>query len=345
MNRLALVLILAFAAGCARGTAQTREAETPVPVRIAAVATDRVAVPVTATGTLGPKDDVTLSFKVGGVVARILVDEGQTVAAGQLLAALDHGDVDPALVQARAAADKADRDLARARRLYADSVATLEQVQNAETAKAAASAALDAATFNRRHASIVAPAAGVILQRQAEPGELVQAGAPVLTLGSGARGQVVRVALADKDVVRVRRGDKATVAFDALPGRVFEGQVSEIAAAADPSTGTYRVDVSLGALPGAGALASGLVGAVSIRPAADQAVVLVPAVSVLEADGRTGVVYTLAADGRHAVRKTVALAFFDKGRIAVADGLDGARAVITDGAAYLDDGQAVEVRR
>ncbi len=346
MNRLRitslLLLALAFgAAGCSTGGAQTRPAEQAVPVRIVSVALDRVAVPVTATGTFGSKEDVTLSFKVGGVVARVLVDEGQQVRAGQLLASLDFGEIDPGVTRARAAADKAGRDLARAQRLYADSVATREQVENAETARDAAKAELDAALFNRRHAEITAPADGVILRRQAEPDELVEAGATILTLGSRARGQVVRAWLADRDVVRIHRGDPATVRFDAVADRAFEGRVTEIAAGADPMTGTYRVEVSL---DGSRVLTSGLVGAVEIRPAADQTVTLVPSESVLEADGSHGVVYTLAPDGRSAVRRTVTLAFLAGDRVAIAAGLEGAKSVITDGAAYLDDGRPVEVR-
>jgi multidrug efflux system membrane fusion protein len=148
--------------------------------------------------------------------------------------------------------------------------------------------------------------------------------------------------------VRIRRGDLAVVRFDAFPGQEFHGRVVEIAAAADPMTGTYRVEVALGAGTGAGAGAvaatSGLVGAVEIRPAADQLVALVPSESVLEADGSRGVVYTLAADGRSAVRRDVTVAFLSGDRVAIAAGLEGAKSVITEGAAYLDNGHPVEVR-
>ncbi len=343
MNRLlALSLLALAAAGCARAKAADRVADHAVPVRVAPLAVERVAVPVTATGTLGPKEEIALGFKIGGVAARVLVDEGQTVRAGQTLATLDLGEIDPAVARAQSAADKAERDFARASRLYADSVATLSQVEDAKTGRDVARAELEAATFNRRHAIIVAPSNGVILRRNVEGGELVQPGAAVLVLGSEARGQVLRAGLADRDVVRVHRGDSATVGFEALPGREFTGRLTEIAAAADPFTGTYRVEVTL---EGAAGLASGLVGTVEIRPAADQAVTLVPNAALLEADGLHGTVYALAADGRHAERRAVTIAFLAGERTGIAAGLNGARAVITDGAAYLEDGATVEVLR
>jgi RND family efflux transporter MFP subunit len=268
------------------------------------------------------------------------VDAGQTVRAGETLAALDLREIEAAVTRAQSAAEKAERDLARAGRLYADSVVTLAQLQDAETAAEVARADLEAARFNRRYAVITAPAAGVILRRRAEPGETVAPGAPVLVLGSRARGSVVRVGLADRDAVRVRHGDPAVARFDALQGRTFEGRVTEIAAAAEPGTGTYAVEV---ALPEAGDLAAGLVGQVEIRPAARSRTRIVPIEAILEADGDAATVFALSPDGAFAQRRRVTIAFITGDHVAVSAGLDGVDAVVTDGAAYLDDGSAVRV--
>ena len=342
MNRLALASLLFLgAAGCGRIRSEAPPASDAVPVKVAPVVVEAVARPLTATGTLGPKEEVPLSFKIGGVVGRVLVDEGQIVRTGDTLAALDLSEIDAAVARARSGADKAARDLARAQRLYADTVATLEQVQDAQTGRDVAAAELESAAFNRRYAVIVAPSAGVILKRSAEPGELAQAGTAVLTLGSRARGVVFRAALADRDAVQVALGDRAEVRFDALPDRAFAGTVTEIAAAADPQTGTYRVEV---ALPAAAGLASGLVGRVDIRPRAARRATTVPVEAVLEADGSRASVFALSPDGRHALRRSVTVGFLAGDRVAVVSGLEGVTAVITDGGAYLDDGTAVRVR-
>jgi len=219
------------------------------------------------------------------VIARVTVDPGDPVRAGQRLAVLELREIDAGLAKARSGAEKAERDLARARRLYQDSVMTLAQFQDTQTALQLATADLDAAAFNRRYAEILAPADGTVLRRLAEPGQTIAPGAPVLVLGSRARGQVVKVALADRDVVVVRRDD-----------------------------------------PAAGAPTS-----------------LVPVEAILEADGGHATVFALSADRARAERRRVAVAFIDGGRVAVTAGLEGARAVVTDGAAYLDDGAAVRV--
>ncbi|HKW41771.1 MAG TPA: hypothetical protein VJN39_11035, partial [Gemmatimonadales bacterium] len=110
--------------------------------------------------------------------------------------------------------------------------------------------------------------------------------------------------------------------------------------AADPLTGTYRVEVTVPP----STLASGLIGEVEIRPAAVRPVTLVPIEAVLEADGAHATVFTVSADGGRAERRTVTIGFLAGDRVAVLSGLEGARAVVTDGGAYLDDGAAVRVQ-
>lgn len=328
------------AAGCRPGGAQEVPASEPVAVRTVEVTEEVITPAVVATGTLGPKEEVALSFKVGGVVEAIAVDAGRVVSAGQVLARLDLREIDAAVTRARSAADKAERDLARAQRLFADSVVTMAQLQDAETGAQVARADLEAALFNRRYAVIAAPAAGVILRRMAEPGELVSPGTTVLVLGSRARGSVVRIGLADRDLVRIRRGEAAVVWFDAYPGREWRGTVTEIAAAAEPGTGTYRVEI---ALPEAAGLVAGMVGRVEVKPASGLRAAVVPIEAILEADGDEATVYALSADGARAERRRVTVAWLAGDRVAVTSGLDGVTSVLTDGAAYVENGDAVRV--
>ena len=342
MSRARFVPIVLVLAACSGASGKSLpERETAALVRVALVSEATITPSVVATGILGPKDEIALSFKIGGVIARVLVDPGARVSAGDTLAALDLSEIDAAVARAQSAADNADRDLARAKRLYADSVVTLSQLQDTETGATAAGAELETARFNRRYALIIAPATGVILGRDKEPGELVAPGVSVLTLGSSARGAVLRAGLADRDVVRVQLGDAAVVRFDALPDRQFAGRVSEIAAAADPMTGTYQVEVRL---PEASGLASGLVGQVEIQPHATRPVLLVPLDALLEADNDRATLFVLE-QGR-AARRVVTIAFLagDRAALAPGGGLAPGEQVITEGAAYLRDGERVEAR-
>lgn len=339
-----LVTTVTVLAACGAEAKAGQQTETPdevaVPVRIASVTTELLSRPVTAVGTLGPSEQITLSFKVGGVVERVAVDVGDEVQVGEILAALHPEETESAVRRARSAAEQAERELARARRLHADSVVTLASLESAATAAEIARAAEAAAEFNFRHSVIRAPAEGVVLRRAVEPGVVVAPGAPVLTFGSRARGAVLRVGLADRDVVRLRRGDPAVVRFDALPHRTFQGEISEIGAAAEAGTGTYVVEIEL---PGATGLAAGLIGHAEIRPTARKRMTIVPVEAVLEADGERATLLVLSSDGMRAERRRVEIGFIDGDRIALESGLENVESVLTEGAAYADDGARVKV--
>src|SRR5688572_18115047 len=240
---------IAFAAalvvtGCGNGT-EPESAQGAAPVRVARVEEAPATAALRAIGVLAPADEVRLAFKTGGVIRQIAVEQGAPVKEGQLLATLADDEVAAAVSQARAVAEQAARDLDRGKSLLADEVATREQVEDLQTANAVADAQLRTALFNARHARIEAPADGVVLRRLAEPDELVSAGQPVLVVGNTGGGWIVRAALADRDVVQVRTGDAAEVTLDAFPGRRFAATVVEIAAAADPQTGTYEMKLSV----------------------------------------------------------------------------------------------------
>jgi RND family efflux transporter MFP subunit len=324
--------------------APAADARAATPVRTAVVERANSDDRVRAVGVLGPRDEVRLSFKVSGIVERLDVDAGDAVRRGQLLATLRRAEVDATARQAYEGVEKARRDLERGRRLRVDEVATEEQVQDLETAYNVALAGQSAAQFNARFARIEAPVDGLVLERHAEPDELVQAGQPVLVLGATGAGWVVRTALADRDVVRVTSGNVATVRFDAFPGREFPGTVRRIAPAADPRTGTFEVEVEVRA---AGVrFVRGLVAQVDLvlPPAqAPESHAVVPVTALIDAEGNSASVFVFDQQARVARRKQVAIGALVGERVVVSAGLEPGEHVITDGAAWLTDGRAVRL--
>jgi multidrug efflux system membrane fusion protein len=344
---LTLLLAVASAVGCGSSAAEDAPAAPPPrAVETAPVVEGTSALPIRTSGRLAPKSERALSFKVGGLVARLATDEGDGVRAGQVLARLDPREIDAQVFQARSALAKAERDLARARRLQADSVATLEEVQDARTGVEIAAAQLEIAAFNQQYATITAPASGRVLRRLAEPNELVGPGQTVLVLGTSTDGWVVRAGLADRDVVRLALGDRAEVRFDAFPGEGFTGEVAQIADAADPATGTFEVEVAV--LDPDGRLKSGFVADLALFPSTGERYALVPVDAFVAGDGDVGTVFGLEDDGEggHTARRlTVEVAALSGDHLAVRSGLDGVTHVVTTGAPYLADGDAVRPSR
>jgi membrane fusion protein, multidrug efflux system len=312
----------------------------PISVRTAPVTFESLAEPVTGTGTVAAHDEFPLAFKIGGVVSRVLVREGDAVRAGQTLAELDLREIDAQVDRARSALAKAERDLARVKALYADSLAALAQLQDASTTVELARADVQATSVNRRYATVVAPSAGRVLRRSAEPGQTLAAGAPVVVIGGSTGGTVLRVGLADRDLVRVRLGAPSTVRLDAFPGRTITGRVRQIAGAATPGTGTYAVEIALDDPAG---LASGLIGTASIEVTGRGALPTIPVDALLEADGDRASVFVLPAGSDRVRRREVRVATIRGDRAALREGLDSVRTVVTSGAPYLSEGAVVRV--
>jgi RND family efflux transporter MFP subunit len=327
-------------AACGAAEPPIEDAEL-VPVRVVRPSMRRELPPVVLTGTLGAKEEIPLAFKIGGVVTRVAVEAGQAVREGQVLAEISLTEVEAKVAAAREARDKAERDLARLRALHADSVATLSQLEDARTQFEVAQAQLGAAEFNRRYAVIRAPAAGIVLRRQLEAGQLVGANLPVFVLRSARRGMVLRAAAADRDAVRIAVGERATVTFDAFPGDRFGAQVERVAVAASPVSGTYEVELAME--PTRRTLVSGLVGRAVLRPTGDVALPFIPAEALLEADGPWAAVFVLAPDGATVRRVRVRVAFLDGTMAAIAGGLADTAHVITSGATRIAEGDRVRV--
>lgn len=350
LGTTALLLAATSLAGC-RGDAHAAQtthsaagAAPAVAVRVHEPEAGPVSRPIRGTGVVRLKSEADLSFKVGGVVAAVLVEEGATVKKGQVLARLDPTEVDASLRQAREAVIKAERDVERAQRLHAAGAVPIVERQNAETGLELARAGAQAAVFNAQRASVIAPDDGRIDRRMLEPGEVVAPGRPVFHLSGRSKGAVVRLGLGDRDILRVREGDAATVRVDARPDDAIAAKVTQIATVATPGVGTFDVEVKLESPPSGGdvnGLLSGLTAKVEI-PHDETVAAVVPLGALVDGKGTDAAVFLVEND--RAKKVPVKIAFLLDGRAALARAPFPAQALVVGaGSADLDDGAAVRI--
>lgn len=311
-----------------------------IPVRVKAVTPLESLPPILAVGQVVAGEDLFLGFRTGGVIKKVYVQEGQRVQAGQLLAELDLVEVSAQMSQATAGLAKATRDLDRVTRLFQDTVATLEQVQDLTTARDVAAAQLQLAESQQRHARLIAPASGRVLKRMAQQGEVAGPGSPVFQLGSEGDARVLRVGLADVDVVQVALGDEAKVSFDAWPGEVFSANITEIAPSADPRTGTYAVELTFSSIPQT--LKNGFVGKAEITRQAGKPMAKIPMSAIARADRDSAWVFLPQPEGQAKLVKVGPVTIGD-GYVAVPwEQLPGSE-IVTEGAAYLREGLSIRI--
>lgn len=338
--KIALAVLLGISqTACHRQVLETSAPETSR-VRVAEVGLEEMSFPVTASGIVVPVREIRLSFKIGGIIETIHTDEGARVRKGVLLASLNPSEIDAQVEQASNGYEKAVRDYNRTRNLYTDSVATLEQMQNATTAMNLAKATYDMAVFNQKHSRIFAPEDGVILKKLVETNEVVAAGYPVFVFGTTGTHWKIKAGVADRNYVHINPGDSARVTFDAYPGEEFIALVNQLGEAANPQTGTYEIELDL--IPVKKRLAAGFVANLEIMPSRADKYYRIPVQALVEAQGENGYVYAIN-DSLIARKIKVSIAGVYETRVAVSSGLESVKRVATEGAAYLTDGEKVEI--
>ena len=316
----------------------------------AAPATDGA---IAATGTVVNEREARPSFKTGGLLTSVRVEAGDAVRRGQTIATVDATELNAARAQAEAGLEKARRDLQRVGALFADSVATRAQRDDAATAVRIAERQLEQVAFNTGTTTITSPISGRVVAKLARAGETVGPGQPVVLIqGTQSADWRVRAALTDGEWASVREGQRADVTFEAYPGQRFPARLTERAAVANPSGGTFDVEFELDEQPRD--LAAGLLARVEIAAGeadsasaktrdAAAAPLRIPLTALARVNGKRAEVYVVGADSRAEV-KTVRLGDFDGTSAEVVEGLAAGERVVTTGATWLRAGDAVVVQ-
>lgn len=335
-----LLAPLLFACGKSESTPQPITKGETIPVKVIDLKQGSFSSAVSASGNFSTNDETLLSFKVGGIIADILVQEGDPVRKGQILATLDLTEIQAGLNQSKLAYEKVLRDHERAGRLYRDSVATLEQFQNSKTALDIAEQQLKTAEFNLSYSQIRATQNGFVLRKFVNPGQLVTSGAPVLQINGANQGNwVLKASVNDQNWTLISIDDRATIfssETDSVPGKVIRKSQ-----AADPVTGAYWVEVSPDQSQDL-KLASGMFGKVLIQPAQQTEGWEIPYEALLDAHGSEGFVFV--SDGNQRAKKIkVRLGKISPSSVQILSGLEGHDKLIVSGSAYLTDGSTIQI--
>ncbi|MBN8490526.1 MAG: efflux RND transporter periplasmic adaptor subunit [Burkholderiales bacterium] len=356
--------LIALLAGCAR------EVEAPPPeirpVRTITVAPRAADNTVALTGTVQAQNEINLSFRIDGRLVERLVEVGDNVRPGQLIARLDPQNEESSLQSVRAQLAGANAQLVEARSNYermrdlvaedAVSRAQYEQakalLQSAEAQILSLQGQVSLAQNRLSYTRLVSEVAGVVTARGPEPGEVVGAGRMVVQVArEGARDAVFDVPAQIKDSapldpqIVVSPGRPAgsardlNVALAMDPQVTALGRVREVSPRADPVTGTFAVRVRLIDPPPAMRLGSTVTGRMKLDgpPAIE-----VPATALVRADGKTAVWVVDKASGTVSLR-TIELGNADANSVQVAAGLKAGDVVVTAGVQALRPGQKVRL--
>jgi RND family efflux transporter MFP subunit len=310
-------------------------------IEVATVQSKNLTDQINASGVLSSKSELKLAFKTGGMIKRVYVAEGQSVSAGQLLAELDMSEIDAQVNQAKIGLQKSKRDYERVKKLYDDEAATQTNLQDATSGMEIATQAVAAADYNRKLSKIFAPTSGRILRKISEQGELIVPFSPAIILGTGTNAYILNVGLADKEIVKLRIGDKANVQLDAYPNEKFWAKVSQIAQTINPATGTFEVELEM--QPTSKKLISGFVAKVNIVPSTSNTSLVLPITAVVEADAENAFVYVYDSATSKVSKKPVKIGKIYEDTVELIAGLSQGEQIVTRGSGFVADGEKVKL--
>lgn len=311
----------------------------PIPVIVQRVPQSTAPDTIHVSGSFTTDNETVLSFKIGGVVQDVFVDEGDAVHKGQLLARLRQEEIDAIVSQAEEQFSKAKRDYERVQNLHADSVATLEHLENSRTVFSMAREQLRTAKFNRRFSAIYAAGAGYVLRKFVQPGQVVATGTPVLVTNGTADGSwILKAAIPDRQWRQITGNERAIISTDDFSAARMEGVVIRKSKAIDPASGLFSVDIRVN--PSNMSLATGMFAKAAIITNEHYTCWRVPYESVLDANGDSGFVF-ITRDGKKATKVPVTIRAFQQEKIELGSGLNDDDQLIISGSAYLSDNSPI----
>ena len=305
---------------------------------------------ITASGELQAQQKVNVSPRKQGLLDQLLVDEGDVVEEGQVLAVMDRGDLDDRLQERKALLRQAQanfqtkkEDFDRRSKLFDSGVISADDFSDVRFDMVARQAAL-VATRERleqleqesQEQQIRAPFAGTITARYAEPGSFVTpttaasatAGATSSSIVELSQGLEVTARVPESDIGRIVTGQNAEIRVDAFPDERFSARVSEIAPRAEKEDNVTSFEVKLDLVNPPKKLLIGMTADINFQTGRSAPKLLVPTVAIVTEDGKPGVL--LVDDNQKPRFQPVELGNSSGDQTAILNGLETGTRVFID---------------
>ncbi|WP_415927051.1 efflux RND transporter periplasmic adaptor subunit [Mesorhizobium argentiipisi] len=338
-------------AGCSQEKAKVVQ-EVLRPVKVVEIGEAQTTRQLDYSGSVRARTEMNLGFRIAGKVTERLVDIGQHVNGGDVLARVDPADYELSVKSATASLDAAERqvetvDLARKRaeQLYAKNFAPKSQLDQARltydqavATRDAARSALAQAQNQVQYADLKASKNGIVTAISADVGQVVAAGTPVMTVAVDGEKEV-SIAVPETDIAGFKPGKEVKASFWSEEGLTLDGKVREVAGSADPQSRTFAIRVSL---PNDPRVLLGMTANVQATVGSKTQLVSIPLTAMAEKDGKQ-IVWAVdrASDTVHP--RPIKVANFTVDGVAVADGLKQGDVVVAAGTQFMTDNLKVKL--
>ena len=338
---LTMLAMVAGAAGCGRKANSKakgkKDDRVVVPVEVAAITAGDVAAFFTGTATIGAEEETGVVAKVGGVVKEILVEEGQYVNEGDILAKLDDEKISVQLAQARANLDKLKSNYERSIDLHKQSLISTEVFQQSKYEYESQKAGYDLAELELKYTSIRTPIRGVVAERLIKIGNMVLPNQSVFHV-SGLNPLIAILHVPERQLGKLRVGLSTQLSIDAMGNKLVTGRIKRISPVIDPATGTVKITIEV--RDPSARLRPGMFARVQIIYDVHENVLKAPKDAIISEDRENAV---FVVRDSLAYRQVVETGYVNTTHIEVLAGLKPGDMVVTTGKSSLKDSTKVQV--
>lgn len=337
---LLLIMLLTASCGKKKEVKSDAQAADTLSVQVSKMALRDANVTLNLSGTVEPQKTVQVGFPVQGTVQSVLVDEGDNVKQGQLIATLDPGNYAAQLEQSEGQLMEAKDTLERDRLLAADSAITPKNLAAAESQYISAKGNRDYAAKNVENTKMYASITGTVTKKMIEKGAQVTQNTQAFQIDAIDK-VFVTFAVPESQIGYIVHSDTAHIIISSL-GESFTGKVSAINKQADKNSFTYRTKFLI-ANPKHHVL-PGMIAEALLVTANVQQYILIPPKSIVHDEDNLQYVF-LVGDSNHVVKRRITTGPAYGTDVAVTQGVKEGEVLVTEGQQRLVDGQSVIIKQ
>ncbi len=311
------------------------EAATPIPVETALPSRADILATYEATTTIASDADAPVVAKAGGEVVSLLVEEGDRVSHGQVLAELDGERLRLEMLSAKASLDQVRSEYERYTDLAARGLVSEAMFESMKYDLEALEAAYELARLNYDYSKIRAPIDGVVSSRNIKLGQSINVSDVVFRI-TDTNELLAYLQIPQAELGKFSAGQLATLTVDAMPNTKYNAMIARISPTIDMRNGTFRATAFID--NGSGELAPGMFARFSIAYEKHADALVIPREALVEEDDQTSVY--VVANGSVS-RRTIETGIESGDLVEVVGGLDGDDEIVVTGQSSLRDGSKV----
>ena len=334
------LLLPAWLTGCGTSDASLADNEaikaaTPVPVEVAQPLRADIYATYDVTATIASDADAPVVARVAGEVVALLVEEGEFVTEGQVLARLDGERLHLEMLAAEANLDRARAEYERNKDLHARGLISASMFDNLQYDLEALEAIYDLKKLNFHYSSIRAPISGVVASREIKPGQTLAVNDVAFRI-TDTRELIAYLQIPQSELMKFSAGHSATIEVASMPDVEYAATIARISPTIDTRNGTFRATAVIA--NDAGNLAPGMFGRFTIAYERHDDALLIPASALIDEDDQATVY--VVSDGA-VTQRLVETGIETDGRIEILDGLSEDDVIVIVGHSSLRDGSKV----